>query len=63
VVRKRYNVEEIIHKLREAEVLLVQGSSIAQACKQLGIADQTYYRWCKSYGGMRTTVSGWKPAF
>ena len=53
MAKKRYNAEEIIHKLREAEVLLAQGSSIAQACKQLGITDQTYYRWRKSYGGMK----------
>jgi len=53
MAKKRYNAEEIIHKLREGEVLLAQGSSIAQACKQLGITDQTYYRWRKSYGGMK----------
>lgn len=53
MAKKRYNAEEIIHKLREAEVLLAQGGSIAQACKQLGITDQTYYRWRKSYGGMK----------
>jgi len=51
--KKRYTAEEIIHKLREAEVLLAQGSSIAQTCKKPGITDQTYYRWCKSYGGMK----------
>ena len=51
--KKRYNAEDIIHKLREAEVLLAQGNSISQACKQLGITDQTYYRWRKSYGGMK----------
>ena len=51
--KKRYTAEEIIHKLREAEVLLAQGRSIVQACKQLGITDQTYYRWRKSYGGMK----------
>ena len=53
MAKKRYNAEEIIHKLREGEVLLAQGSSIAQACKQLGITDQTYYRWRKEYGGLR----------
>jgi len=63
MAKKRYTAGEIIHKLREAEVLLVQGSSIAQACNPLGIADQTYYRWCKSYGGILTIVGGWKPAF
>jgi len=50
---KRYNAEEIIHKLREADVLLGQGKSISQACKQLGVTDQTYYRWRKQYGGMK----------
>jgi transposase-like protein len=53
MAKKRYNAEAIIHKLREAEVLFAQGNSIAQACKQLGITDQTYYRWRKSYGGMK----------
>ena len=41
--KKRYNAEDIIHKLGEAEVLLAQGSSISQACKQLGIADLLPY--------------------
>ena len=50
---KRYNAEEIIHKLREADVLLSQDKTIAQVCKQLGITDQTYYRWRKLYGGMK----------
>ena len=45
--RKRYNAEEIIHKLREADVLLSQGRSVKQVSKQLGIAEQTYYRWRK----------------
>ena len=51
--KKRYTAEEIIHKLREAEVLLAQGRSIAQACKHIGITDLTYYRWRKGYGGMK----------
>ena len=51
--RKRYNAEAIIHKLREAEVLLGQGKTVGQVCKVLGITDQTYYRWRKAYGGMR----------
>ena len=49
---KRYTPEEIIHKLREAEVLLSQGHIVKEAAKQLGIAEQTYYRWRKEYGGM-----------
>ena len=51
--KKRYTAEEIIHKLREAEVLLGQGRTVPQVCKQLGVADQTYYRWRKAYGGMK----------
>ena len=51
--KKRYTAEDVIHKLREADVLLAQGSSVAQVCKQLGIADQTYYRWRKEYGGLK----------
>ena len=51
--KKRYNAEEIIHKLREADVLLAQGSTITETCKQLGVTDQTYYRWRKEYGGMK----------
>ena len=51
--RKRYNAEKIIHKLREADVHLSQGRSVKQVSKQLGIAEQTYYRWRKAYGGMK----------
>ena len=51
--KKRYNAEEIIHKLREADVLLGQGKNVGQVCKQIGIADQTYYRWRKAYGGLK----------
>jgi len=51
--KKRFSAEEIIHKLREAEVLLSQGKAVSQACKQIGISDQTYFRWRKIYGGMK----------
>jgi transposase-like protein len=51
--KKRYNAEEIIHKLREADVLLSQGVNVSQVCKRIGVADQTYYRWRKTYGGMK----------
>ncbi len=51
--KKRYNAEDIIHKLREADVLLSRGNSVSQVCKQIGVADQTYYRWRKIYGGMK----------
>ena len=52
--RKRNTTEQIIQKLREAEVELAKGRSVAQVAKQLGITDQTYYRWRKEYGGLKT---------
>ena len=52
--RKRFKTEEIIQKLREAEILLSQGKNVAEACRQIGVTDQTYYRWRKEYGGVRT---------
>ena len=53
MAKKRYTPETIILKLREAEVLQGQGQTIAQVVKQLGITEQTFYRWRKEYGGMR----------
>ncbi len=52
--RKRFKAEEIVNKLREADVLLSKGQSVARACKQIGVTDQTYYRWRREYGGMKT---------
>ena len=52
--RKRNHAEEIIPKLREAGVLLSQGKSVSEACRQIGVTDNTYYRWRKEYGGVRT---------
>ena len=51
--RKRYAAEEIIGKLREAEVGLGQGQSLGQVVRKLGVSEQTYYRWRREYGGMR----------
>ena len=51
--RKRYTTEQIIGKLREAEVELARGKTVGQVCKQLGVTEQTYYRWRKEYGGLR----------
>jgi putative transposase len=51
--KKGYSPEQIIQKLREAEILLSQGNTIGIACKKIGISDFTYYRWRKGYGGMR----------
>lgn len=53
MAKRKYTSEEIIHKLREADVLLGQGKSILEACKQLGVTDQTYFRWRKTYGGLK----------
>ena len=51
--RKRFSAEEIVNKLREADVLLSQGKTVAVSCKQLGVTEQTYYRWRREYGGMK----------
>jgi len=51
--KQRYTTEEIIHKLREADVLIGQGQTVAQAAKQIGVTDQTYFRWRKSHGGLK----------
>lgn len=51
---KRFKAEDIVNKLREADVLISQGKTIAHMCKQIGITDQTYYRWRKEYGGLKT---------
>ena len=51
--RKGYTPEQIINKLREAEVLIAQGNTISIVCKKIGVSDYTYYRWRKEYGGMR----------
>jgi transposase-like protein len=50
--RKVFKPEQIIGKLREAEVLLSQGHKMAEVSRKLGITEQTYYRWRKEYGGM-----------
>ncbi len=51
--QKTYTPAHIINKLREAEVLLSQGASLAVIWKKIGVSDCTYYRWRKEYGGMR----------
>ena len=51
--KKRYTPEQIIAKLREAEVLHSKGDTIESICRHLGITEQTYYRWRKEYGGIR----------
>lgn len=51
--RKTYAVEEIIAKLREADVELSQGSTMAEVCRKIGVSNVTYSRWRKEYGGMK----------
>jgi putative transposase len=50
--RKRFSPEQIITKLREAEVLSSQGRAVPEICRQLGVSMNTYYRWRKEYGGL-----------
>ena len=50
---KRLKAEQIIPKLREAEVELAKGRTVSQVAKNLGVTEQTYYRWRKEYGGLR----------
>ena len=51
--QKRFTSEQIIAKLREAEVEVSRGQSVPQACRKIGVTEQTYYRWRKAYGGLR----------
>ena len=53
MARKRYGPEQIIRKLREAEVELAKGQTVGAMCKKLGVTANTYYRWRKEYGGLR----------
>ena len=51
---KKHRPEEIIGKLREAEVVLAQGATTAEACRRIAVSEKTYYRWRKEYGGLKT---------
>ena len=53
--RKRFTGEKIIGMLREAEVALAHGKKIGEVCRSLGISEQSYYRWRREYGGLKTT--------
>ena len=53
MARKRYRVEQIIRTLREAEVELAKGQTVVEVVRHLGIAEQTYYRWRREYGGLK----------
>ena len=51
--RQRFTAEQIIGKLREVEVIVAKGSTVVEACRQIGVTEQTLYRWRKEYGGMK----------
>ena len=53
MARRKHTAEQIIAKLREAEVLLAQGQTVAQVSRSLGVTEQTYYRWRAEYGGLK----------
>ena len=52
-MKKGFTPEQIIKKLREAEILLSRGEKVEQVIRKLGVSDVTYYRWRKEYGGMQ----------
>ena len=52
MARRLFRPEQIINKLREAEVLISQGATIGEASRKIGITEQTYYRWRREYGSM-----------
>jgi putative transposase len=52
--RKRYKPEEIVAKLRQVDVLTSHGSSVADAIRQIGVSEVTYYRWRQEYGGLKS---------
>ena len=55
--RRHFKPEQIIHLLREAEIKLAGGKTIGEVSRELGISEQTYYRWRKAYGGMSVLVA------
>ena len=55
--QKRHTVDQIIAKLRRADVLLGKGAKVPEVCKQLEISEQTYYRWRQKYGGMQPEMA------
>jgi transposase-like protein len=52
--KKRYTPEEIVTKLRQVDVLVSQGNRIAEAIRQIGVSEVTYYRWRQEYGGLKS---------
>jgi transposase-like protein len=52
--RKRHKAEEIVAKLRQVDVLVSQGQSVADAVRQIGVTEVTYYRWRQEFGGLKS---------
>jgi len=57
MARKFYTPEQIIRKLREAEVFIAEGMTAVEAARKIGVSEQTFYRWRKEYGGMRVDTA------
>ena len=57
MARKRFSAEQIISKLREAEVLQAKGLKTGEVCRKLGVTEQTYYRWRREFGGLRLDLA------
>ena len=55
--QKRHSVDQIIAKLRKADVELGKGKKVPEVCKQIEITEQTYYRWRQKYGGMQPEMA------
>ena len=53
MARKRYKPEEIVAKLRQVDVLVSQGQAMADAIRQIGVSEVTYYRWRREFGGLK----------
>ena len=53
MTRKRLSVEKIINHLRESDVLLSEGRTVGELCREIGVSEQTHYRWRKEYGGLK----------
>ena len=55
MARRKHTPEQVIKKLREAEVAMAEGSTVAQASRKIGVTEQTFYRWRAKYGGCGST--------
>ena len=53
MAKKRHSAEEVVNKLRRADVELAKGQTVPAVCKLLGVTEQTYYRWRREYGGLK----------